>query len=60
MKKWTWKQWTAFAIVIAVIITVLVLHLVQPVITFAWAELFVSCSFVVGAVAGYLFKKNEK
>lgn len=60
MKNWNWKQWTAFGIVIAVIITIVVLHIVQPVMAFAWTELFAGGSFAVGAVAGYLFKQNEK
>lgn len=56
MKNWNWKQWTAFGLMIAVIITIVVLHLVQPAISFAWTELFAGGSFVLGAVAGYLFK----
>lgn len=60
MKKWNWKQWTAFGIVIAVIITIIVLHIVQPVMSFAWTELFAACSFIVGCVTGYLFKQKEQ
>jgi hypothetical protein len=60
MKNWTWKQWTALGITAAVIIALIVLHLVQPAVTYAFAEVMTACGFGVGAVVGYLFKKQEK
>ena len=59
MKNWTWKQWTAFAIIAILVIALVVLHLVQPVIAFAWTEVFCAGSFILGAVSGYLFKKEN-
>lgn len=58
MKNFTWKQWTAIGVIAAVVITLIVLHLVQPVITFAWTEVFCAGSFILGGVAGYLIKKD--
>ena len=60
MKNWTWKQWTALGIIVAVVIALVVLHLVQPTVTFAWLELFTAGGFVLGAITGYLFKKKEQ
>lgn len=59
MKKWTWKQWTSVGIFATVVIAAIVCHLVQPTVSYAWLEI-VSCgSFVLGAVSGYLLKKNN-
>ena len=38
MKNWTWKRWTALGIILAVVITCGVMHLVQPQISYAFAE----------------------
>ena len=59
MKNWTWKQWTALGIVVAVVIAAVVCHLVQPVVTYAWLEMISAGTFVLGGVAGYLLKKND-
>ena len=59
MKNWTWKQWTAFSIVVAVIIAAVVCHLVQPAVTYAWLEMVSTGTFILGGVAGYLLKKND-
>lgn len=58
MKKWTWKQWTAFGLIIAVILACIILHLVQPTVTYAFAEVMTFVGTLVGVVAGYLFKRN--
>lgn len=58
MKKLTWQQWTAIGIVLAVIITAVVLHLVQPTVSFAFTEIIGVGAFVLGAVCGYLFKNK--
>lgn len=58
MKNLTWKQWTAIGILIAVIITLVVLHLVQPSISFALTEIFSFGAFILGCVAGFLFEKD--
>ena len=60
MKKWTWKQWTAFGLIIAVILACIILHLVQPTVTYAFAEVMTFVGTLVGAVAGYLFKRNTE
>jgi hypothetical protein len=59
MKNWTWKQWTAIGIIAAVIITGIVLHLVQPAVSYAWLEAVSAGTFVLGGVSGYLLKKNN-
>lgn len=59
MKNWTWKQWTAFGIIVAVVITAVVCHLVQPTVSYAWFEMIALGTFVLGCVTGYLLKKNN-
>ena len=59
MKNWTWKQWTAIGVIVAVIIAAVVCHLVQPQVTYAWLEIVACGTFVLGAVTGYLLKKNN-
>lgn len=59
MKNWNWKQWTAFGVMCAVVIAAVVCHLVQPVVSYAWLEAVAAGTFALGAVAGYLFKKNN-
>lgn len=59
MKNWTWKQWTAIGIIAAVIITGIVLHLVQPAVSYAWLEAVATGTFVLGGVTGWLLKKNN-
>lgn len=54
----TWQQWTAIGIALAVIITAVVLHLVQPAVSFAFTEIIGAGAFVLGAVCGYLFKNK--
>lgn len=59
MKNWTWKQWTALGITLALIITFSVLHLVQPQVSYAWLEAVSAGTFVLGGVSGYLLKKTS-
>jgi len=59
MKNWTWQQWTALGIIAAVIIAAVVLHLVQPEVSFAFFEIGALVMFAVGVVAGYLLKKKN-
>lgn len=54
-----WKKWVAVGIAAAIVITGIVMHLVQPTISYAWTELIAAGTFVGGAVAGYLFGKNS-
>lgn len=56
MKNWTWKQWTALGIIAAVVIAAVVLHFVQPVISYALAEAMTLGGFVLGGISGYLIK----
>ena len=58
MKNWNWKRWTAFGIIVALIITMVVLHLVQPQVTYSFAEIMTAVGVVVGFIAGYLFKSD--
>jgi putative flippase GtrA len=58
MKNWNWKRWTAFGIIAALIITMVVLHLVQPQVTYSFAEIMTAVGTVVGFIAGYLFKRD--
>lgn len=51
-----WKKWLAVGITAAVVITGIILHLVQPTISFAWTELICACTFVAGVAVGYLAK----
>lgn len=60
MKNWNWQQWTALGIIAAVIIAAVVLHLVQPQVSYAYLEICAAVTFVLGGVAGWLLaKKNE-
>lgn len=58
MKNWTWKQWTSFGIVVALLISFGVCHLVQPQVSYAWLEAMCAGTFVLGGVSGYLLRKN--
>ena len=59
MKNWNWQQWTALGIIAAVIIAAVVLHLVQPQVSYAFFEIGAAVAFVLGGICGYLLKKNE-
>ena len=59
MKNWTWKEWTAFGIITAVVIAAVVCHLVQPEVSYAWLEAIAFGTFVLGGFTGYLLKKNN-
>lgn len=59
MKNWNWQQWTALGIIAAVIIAAVVLHLVQPQVSYAYLEICAAVTFVLGGICGYLLKKNE-
>lgn len=58
MKKLTWQQWTAIGITLAVIITGVILHLVQPNVSFAFTEIIGFGAFVLGVISGYLIKNK--
>ena len=60
MKNWTWKQWTSLALIVATVLTCVIMHLVQPTITYAFAEVMTLIGAIVGFVAGYLFKRDIK
>lgn len=51
MKNWNWKQWTAFALTILVVVGEVILVFVQP-----WSALYVAiaagCAFTAGWLAG--------
>lgn len=59
MKKLSWQQWTAIAIIALVIITGIIFHLVQPNVSFAFTELIGSGCFIAGGISGYMLKKNN-
>lgn len=52
-----WKKWLVVAIVAMIIIAIVVLHLVQPKITYAFAEVLIAIAFIIGGVAGWLANK---
>lgn len=56
IKTWGWREWTAVALVLAIVIAAVVLHLVQPSVSFSFTELLMVISFSVGGVVGYLLK----
>lgn len=60
MKNWTWKQWTSLGLVLATVLVCFIMHLVQPTITYAFAEVMTLFGAIVGFVAGYLFKRDVK
>ena len=60
MKNWNWKQWTSLGLVIATLLTCVIMHLVQPTITYAFSEVMTLIGASVGFVAGYLFKRDIK
>ena len=60
MKKLNWKQWTAIAITIVVIISTVVCHLLQPEISYALMEAVSLITFILGYVVGNLFKIEKK
>lgn len=59
MKNWNWKQWTAFGLIVALIIAAVVCHLVQPVVSYALLEMVAAGTFVLGGVVTYLFTKKN-
>ncbi len=52
-----WMKWVGIGIAAAIVITGIVLHILQPTISFAWTELFCAGSFVGGGLAGYFLGK---
>lgn len=58
MKKLNWKQWTAIAIITIIIISLVVLHFIQPIVSYAFTEIMTVLGFVFGIVSGYLLNKN--
>ena len=59
MKNLTWQQWTAIGIIVAVIIAAVVLHLVQPQVSYSFFEIGAVVMFALGVVTGYLLKKKN-
>jgi len=53
MKNWTWKEWTALALVLAVIVAEVVSVFVAP-----WAALLGACTAVFAFAAGWLASKH--
>lgn len=59
MKNWTWKNWTAFGIIVATIIAGVVCHLVQPQVSYACMEIISASTFALGGITGYLIGKDK-
>jgi hypothetical protein len=53
MKNWTWKEWTAFALVLAVVIAEVVSVFVAP-----WAALLGGATALFAFIAGWLAGKH--
>lgn len=59
MKNWTWKNWTAFGIIVAAILGFGICHLVQPQVSYAWLEVISAMTFVLGGISGFLIEKGK-
>jgi hypothetical protein len=53
MKNWNWKQWTAFALAVLVVVGEVVLVFAQP-----WSALYVAIAAGCAFVAGWLASKH--
>lgn len=53
MKNWNWKQWTAFALAVLVVVGEVVLVFAQP-----WSALYVAIASVFTFIAGWLASKH--
>ena len=53
MKNWNWKQWTAFALAVLVVISEIILVFIQPL-----AALYVAIASVFTFIAGWLAGKH--
>ena len=60
MKTWTWKEWTAFGLIAALVIEIVVLHFVQPIVSYALLEFACCGTGIIAFIAGYLFGKSRK
>lgn len=58
MRNWNWKQWTGFGVAAATLVTFVVLHLVQPQVSYAWTEVMCAGTFILGGVAGFLLRSH--
>lgn len=59
MKKLSWQQWTAIGVTAAAVITLVVLHFVQPEVSYAFCEAMTVGGLVVGGVIGWLLKAKN-
>lgn len=59
MKNWTWKNWTAFGIIVVAILGFGICHLVQPQVSYAWLEVISAGTFALGGISGYLIGKGN-
>ena len=59
IKNVTVAQWVAIALIIAVVIAAIVLHFVQPTVSYAFFEAGALVLFALGVVTGYLLKKKN-
>ena len=57
MSKLTWQQWVGIGLVAATIITLVVLHFVQPEVSYAFTEAMTVGGVMVGGIAGWLISK---
>lgn len=53
MKNWTWKEWTALALVLAVLVAEVVSVFVAP-----WAALLGACTAIPSFIAGWIAGKH--
>lgn len=56
----SWKFWTVFGIIAAIVIAAVVCHLVQPKVTYAWLEVVAFCTFALGGVCGWILAQKWK
>ena len=60
MKTWTWKERICFGLVFTLVIAIIVLHFVQPIVSYALLEFACCGTGIITFIAGYLFGKSRK
>lgn len=60
MRNWKWYQWVGFALVAAAVVALVVLHFVQPEVSYALTEAMTAGGVVVGFVGGFLLGRKKQ
>jgi len=59
MKKLSWQQWVGIGLLAAVVITGVVLHFVQPQVSYAFTEAMTAGGVAVGVLTGWMLKAKN-